>query len=69
MGNIKGLYFKLNMDNPRDEYIYRFFTMHPDTEKINKIELLDKMVHLYIKLRMNKPFGKIWKVDKKWTLT
>lgn len=51
MSNIKGLYFKLNMDNPRDERIYRFFTMHPDTEKINKIELLDKMVHLYIKLR------------------
>ena len=59
MSNIKGLYFKLNMDNPRDERIYRFFTIHPDTEKINKIELLDKMVHLYIKLRMNKSFGKI----------
>ena len=51
---IKGLYFKLNLNNPRDEYIYRFFTMQPDAEKIDKIALLDKMIHLYIKLRKNR---------------
>lgn len=54
MSNIKGLYFKLNVDNPRDEQIYKFFTMQPDTEKIDKIALLDKMVHLYIKIRLSK---------------
>lgn len=52
--NIRGLYFKLNVDNPRDEYIYRFFTMQPDSEKIDKIALLDKMIHLYVKTRLNK---------------
>lgn len=52
--NIKGLYFKLNIDNPRDEYIYRFFTMQPDSEKIDKIALLDKMIHLYVKTRLKK---------------
>lgn len=48
---IKGLYFKLNLDNPRDRNIYRFFTMQPDTEGIDKITLLEKMMHLYIKFR------------------
>lgn len=56
---IKGLYFKLNMDNPRDERIHRFFTMHPDAEKIDKIALLDKMVNLYIKVRQDKDFDKM----------
>lgn len=62
---IKGLYFKLNLDNPRDEYIYRFFTMQPDTEKIDKIALLDKMIHLYLKLRFCKDYGKLCQEDKK----
>lgn len=51
---IKGLYFKLNMNNPRDEYIYRFFTMQPDTEKIDKIALLDRMIHFYNNWYKNK---------------
>lgn len=59
MKMIKGLYFKLNMDNPRDERIHRFFTMHPDAEKIDKIALLDKMVNLYIKVRQDKDFDKM----------
>ena len=54
---IKGLYFKLNMDNPRDEKIYRFFTMVPDSEKIDKISLLYNMIYLYSKLRQNKEYG------------
>ena len=63
--NIKGLYFKLNIDNPRDAYIYRFFTMQPDSEKIDKIELLDKMIHLYVKLRLNKEYGMMCQEDEK----
>lgn len=62
--NIKGLYFKLNIDNPRDEHIYRFFTMQCDTEKIDKIALLDKMIHLYIKLRKNKEYGMLCQEEK-----
>ena len=62
---IKGLYFKLNINNPRDEYIYRFFTMQPDTENIDKIALLDKMIHLYIKLRHCNDYGKLCQEDKK----
>ena len=50
---IKGLYFKLNLENPRDAYIYRFFTMQPDTENIDKIALLDKMIHLYLKMKFS----------------
>lgn len=61
---IKGLYFKLNIDNPRDAYIYRFFTMQPDSEKIDKIALLDKMIHLYIKLRLNKEYGMMCREEK-----
>lgn len=61
---IKGLYFKLNLDNPRDAYIHRFFTMQADTEKIDKIELLDKMIHLYLKLNFAKDYGKLCQEDK-----
>lgn len=50
---IKGLYFKLNMDNPRDEYIYRFFTMQSDSEGIDKIQLLEKMISQYINQQQN----------------
>lgn len=63
--NIKGLYFKLNIDNPRDEYIYRFFTMQSDSEKIDKIELLDKMIHQYVKLRLNKEYSMMCQEEKK----
>ena len=64
MSNIKGLYFKLNIDNPRDEHIYKFFTTQPDSEKIDKIALLDKMIHLYIKLRLNKKYGMMCREDE-----
>ena len=45
---IKGLYFKLNVGNPRDKFIYNFFKMQSEAEKIDKIALLDKMITLYI---------------------
>lgn len=54
---IKGLYFKLNMDNPRDERIHRFFTIQCDSEGIDKIALLEKMIILYIKCKLNKEYG------------
>ena len=36
---IKGLYFKLNMDNPNDEEIYNFFKRYSN-KGMTKIELL-----------------------------
>lgn len=45
---IKGLYFKLNVGNPRDKFIYNFFKMQSETEKIDKIALLDRMITNYI---------------------
>ena len=54
---IKGLYFKLNMGNPRDEFIYRFFTMQADTEGIDKIQLLDKLIGQYLKTHKNDVYG------------
>ncbi len=40
MSNIKGLYFKLNLDNEKDRTIYEFFNEAPKYFKINKIDLL-----------------------------
>lgn len=51
---IKGLYFKLNVGNPRDKFIYNFFKMQSETEKIDKITLLEKMIHLYVKTKLDK---------------
>lgn len=45
--NIKGLYFKLNVDKQQDEEIYRFFTMEADKKKINKIDLLYALIIFY----------------------
>lgn len=45
--NIKGLYFKLNMENPYDKEIYQFFMSEPEKEKCNKIDLLSNMVRIY----------------------
>lgn len=61
---IKGLYFKLNMDNPRDERIHRFFTMQCASENIDKIALLEKMITLYIKAKLNKEYGMMHKEVK-----
>ena len=61
---IKGLYFKLNMDNPRDERIHRFFTMQCDSENIDKIALLEKMIQLYIKCKLNKQYGMMCREKK-----
>ncbi len=51
---IKGLYFKLNVGNPRDKFIYNFFKMQSETENIDKIALLDKMITTYINVEYQK---------------
>lgn len=45
--NIKGLYFKLNMENPYDKEIYQFFMSEPEKRKCNKIDLLSSMIRIY----------------------
>lgn len=62
---IKGLYFKLNIDNPRDSHIYQFFRMQCNSENIDKITLLDKMIHLYVKTRLNNEYGILCQEEKK----
>lgn len=47
MSNIKGLYFKLNMNNPTDARIYNFFQTAPQHFKINKIQMLAGMIRLF----------------------
>ena len=44
---IKGLYFKLNIDNPHDEEIYKFFINETKRSGINKINLLHLMIRIY----------------------
>ena len=61
---IKGLYFKLNIDNPRDERIHRFFTMQCESENVDKIALLEKMVQTYIKYKLNKQYGMMHQEEK-----
>ena len=43
MSNIKGLYFKLNMDNPNDKEIHDFFNQYSD-KGLSKIELLFQLM-------------------------
>lgn len=45
--NIKGLYFKLNIDKEEDNIIYNFFIQESIKRKINKIDLLYKMICAY----------------------
>ena len=40
---IKGLYFKLNMDNPNDKEIYNFFKDY-SSKGFSKIELLFQLM-------------------------
>lgn len=44
---IKGLYFKLNQENPHDEEIYKFFINETKRIGINKINLLHLMIRIY----------------------
>lgn len=55
--NIKGLYFKLNVDKEEDNIIYNFFIQESIKRKINKIDLLYKMICMYS--------DKIYKEDEK----
>ncbi len=43
MSNIKGLYFKLNMDNPNDKEIHDFFKKYSN-KGLTKIELLFQLM-------------------------
>ena len=54
---IKGLYFKLNIDKEEDNIIYNFFIQESIKRKINKIDLLYKMICMYS--------DKVYKEDEK----
>lgn len=41
---IKGLYFKLNLENERDKRIYDFFNVIPKLWNVDKIEILDELI-------------------------
>lgn len=47
MGNIKGLYFKLNMDKRPDKDIYNFFIKETKRTGRSKINLLACMMSAY----------------------
>lgn len=47
MSNIKGLYFKLNMDKRPDKDIYNFFIQETKRTGQSKIELLTCMMACY----------------------
>lgn len=47
MSNIKGLYFKLNMDKRPDKDIYNFFIQETKRTGKSKIELLTCMMSAY----------------------
>lgn len=44
---IKGLYFKLNLENERDKRIYDFFKTYPNEIHKDKIEILDIMIRYW----------------------
>ena len=48
MSNIKGLYFKLNIDKQTDKDIYNFFNQESKETGLDKITLLFKMMCLYL---------------------
>ncbi len=50
--NIKGLYFKLNIDKPIDKDIYNFFIQESKEIGIDKISLLFKMMCLYKEMKL-----------------
>lgn len=51
MGNIKGLYFKLNIDKQTDKDIYNFFIQESKDRDIDKITLLLDLVLTYKRVR------------------
>lgn len=48
MSNIRGLYFKLNIDKQSNKDIYNFFSQESKEKGIDKISLLFKMMCLYL---------------------
>jgi hypothetical protein len=51
MSNIKGLYFKLNIDKQNDKDIYNFFIQEAKEKDIDKITLLFRMMSLYKEMK------------------
>ena len=52
MSNIKGLYFKLNIDKQTDKDIYNFFIQESKEKGIDKISLLFRMMTLYKEVKL-----------------
>lgn len=52
MSNIKGLYFKLNIDKQTNKDIYNFFIQESKENGIDKISLLFKMMCLYKEMKL-----------------
>lgn len=53
--NIKGLYFKLNIDKPLDYEIYKFFIQESKRCSVSKIDILYSMMLAY---KQTKGYGK-----------
>ena len=51
MSNIKGLYFKLNIEKQSDKNIYNFFIQESKKRGIDKISLLLDLVGTYKRVR------------------
>lgn len=80
--NIKGLYFKLNIDKQTDKDIYNFFIQESKERGIDKITLLFDMMCIYKGVRLKEQlqkevfakrhsefdFKKLFKEIKQWTL-
>lgn len=54
MTNIKGLYFKLNMNEPTDKEIHDFFIQESKKCSVNKIDILYSMMLAYKQSRGEK---------------
>lgn len=54
MSNIKGLYFKLNIDKQTDKDIYNFFIQESKERGIDKITLLFDMICIYKGVQLRK---------------
>lgn len=51
MSNIKGLYFKLNIDKNNDKEIYNFFIQESKECSVSKIDILYSMMLAYRETR------------------
>ena len=54
MRDIRGLYFKLNMNKQTDKDIYNFFNQESELRSVNKIEILYAMMIAYKQIKHDK---------------